>query len=394
MTAFRYVLGVFLRRAALCLAAGLALYAAADAVESGKALARLGVSAGAAFWMSALMLPRAAMQLLPAAALLGAFLTAGALRRRGEVEALRALGRGPWMLAAPIAAGAALCGMLALALSETAVPAAVAALDASRAAAGWYGPARATDAFARDAGGAVWLARGVSADGRSAATATGMELGPDGAPAWRTDLTSLRWDGAVWRYAAGARRALGPIAARPTGAGPAAVTDAADGRAPDDGDRGGGDAAGGAALLHAGTIALVPPEALLPAPREADAVEAVALWRRTALLAAQGRRAPRLEVDLWGRLALLPLALAGALAAVPFAFGGGGRRGAGRPAAQGAGAALGAALAAALLLWLLVSTGRALGAAGALAPTAAALAPPLAALVVILWRVACSGHRP
>ena len=378
MIAFRYVLRLFLVRAALCLAGGLVLYLAADLVESGKALARLGVGGGEAAWMTLLAAPRAAMQLLPAAALLAAFLSAGALRRRGEIEALRALGRGPAALAAPLLAGGALCALLAAGLAETAVPPATAALDATRARHGWFGSDAGTgESFVRDAEGTIWRVRGRSADGTALAAATGFHLAGDGAPAWRADLEELRWDGAAWSYRRGVTRRLGG------GAGAGAGVP------------------GGAGAAAAGRVPLLPPEALDPPPRESDALSARALGRRLTLLAAVGKASPRLEVELWGRAELPLLALAGALAAVPFGLGARRRSararagpGVTRPAAPsriapaGAREALGAALAVALTLWLLVATGRALGAAGVIAPALATLAPPLlvVAAVAIITR--------
>lgn len=116
-----YLLRAVLARLALAVPALAAVYLAFDLGDEGRRLAaHLGWSA--VLRASLLHLPLVTVQIAPAALLLAALLAIGALRRRGELEAMATAGAGPLRLGAPlllIGAGAALCALL---LDEIVVP--------------------------------------------------------------------------------------------------------------------------------------------------------------------------------------------------------------------------------------------------------------------------------
>ena len=121
MLLFRYLLLAVLGRLALALPALAAVYLAFDLGDQGRRLAaELGW--GAVLRASLLHLPLVTVQILPAALLLAAVLALGALRRRGELEAMVLAGAGPLRLGAPLIVAGVLCAASALLLDEAAVP--------------------------------------------------------------------------------------------------------------------------------------------------------------------------------------------------------------------------------------------------------------------------------
>lgn len=121
----RLVAGYLLRRALpgalLALAALGWVYLACLLGDQGRrAATSLGWSAAlrAMLWH----LPLAAVQLAPAAVLLGSVLALGAARQRGELEALNAVGASRLQLAAPLLLTGVLCGALSLLVAERLVP--------------------------------------------------------------------------------------------------------------------------------------------------------------------------------------------------------------------------------------------------------------------------------
>lgn len=121
----RLVTGYLLRRALsgalLALAALSWVYLACLVGDQGRrAATSLGWSAAlrAMLWH----LPLAAVQLAPAAVLLGGVLALGPARQRGELAALSAVGASRLQLAAPLLLTGVLCGALSLLVAERLVP--------------------------------------------------------------------------------------------------------------------------------------------------------------------------------------------------------------------------------------------------------------------------------
>lgn len=121
----RLVIGYLLRRALagalLALAALSWVYLACLLGDQGRrAATSLGWSAAlrAMLWH----LPLAAVQLAPAAVLLGGVLALGPARQRGELAALSAVGASRLQLAAPLLLTGVLCGALSLLVAEGLVP--------------------------------------------------------------------------------------------------------------------------------------------------------------------------------------------------------------------------------------------------------------------------------
>ncbi|HET6923850.1 MAG TPA: LptF/LptG family permease [Anaeromyxobacteraceae bacterium] len=114
MTLFLHVARRALLAFLLALGAVVALFLVVDFAENASLFRGAGWLAAAAelyLWKSAVV----AWQMAPAAMLLGASVTVSGLRRTREWVALRALGLGPWRLALPVLAVAALsAGALAL----------------------------------------------------------------------------------------------------------------------------------------------------------------------------------------------------------------------------------------------------------------------------------------
>ncbi|HEU4383718.1 MAG TPA: LptF/LptG family permease [Anaeromyxobacteraceae bacterium] len=128
MTLFLHVA----RRALLAFLAALlavvALYLVVDFAENATAFRGpgwLGAAAELYLWKSAVIV----WQMAPAAMLLGASVTASALRRTREWVALRALGLGPWRLALPALAVAALSALALAAFDDALVVGASARVD-------------------------------------------------------------------------------------------------------------------------------------------------------------------------------------------------------------------------------------------------------------------------
>jgi lipopolysaccharide export LptBFGC system permease protein LptF len=118
---FRYLLRAVLVRLALALPALAVVYLAFDLGDQGRRLAS-EVGWGAVLRASLLHLPLVTVQILPAALLLAAVLAVGALRRRGELQAMALAGAGPLRLGAPLLVAGALCAACALLLDEVTVP--------------------------------------------------------------------------------------------------------------------------------------------------------------------------------------------------------------------------------------------------------------------------------
>jgi lipopolysaccharide export system permease protein len=118
---FCYLLRAVLGRLALALPALDIVYLAFDLGDQGRRLAA-ALGWGAVLRASLLHLPLVTVQVLPAALLLAAVLAIGALRRRGELEAMALAGVGPLRLGAPLIVAGALCAACALLLDEVTVP--------------------------------------------------------------------------------------------------------------------------------------------------------------------------------------------------------------------------------------------------------------------------------
>ncbi|HEY6104883.1 MAG TPA: LptF/LptG family permease, partial [Anaeromyxobacteraceae bacterium] len=110
------------------LAAVVALFLVVDFAENAGAFRGAGWFRAAAelyLWKSAVIVS----QMAPAAMLLGASVTASALRRTREWVAMRALGLGPWRLALPVLAVAALSAGALIAFDDALVVGASARVD-------------------------------------------------------------------------------------------------------------------------------------------------------------------------------------------------------------------------------------------------------------------------
>lgn len=121
MGLFRYLFAALLRRLALALPALVLVYLAFDLGDQGRRLAPL-LGWGAVLRASVLHAPLVAVQVLPVALLLSAALTQATLRRRGELEAIAALGAGPGRVCAPLLVLGALCALGAGVVDELVVP--------------------------------------------------------------------------------------------------------------------------------------------------------------------------------------------------------------------------------------------------------------------------------
>ena len=128
MTLFLHVARRALAAFLSALAAVVALFLVVDFAENSSLFRGEGWLAAAAelyLWKSAVV----AWQMAPAALLLGASVTASGLRRTREWVALRALGLGPWRLALPILAVAAVAAGALAAFDDALVVGATARVD-------------------------------------------------------------------------------------------------------------------------------------------------------------------------------------------------------------------------------------------------------------------------
>lgn len=117
MIAFGYICRSFLIAVAAALLGVTAVYLVIDYVDRAKSYEGAGWLAAVAE-LYGLKLVLVVYQLAPAALALGAAISLSALRRTGEVTALRALGRGPLVFAAPIATVAAIVGITLFSLED------------------------------------------------------------------------------------------------------------------------------------------------------------------------------------------------------------------------------------------------------------------------------------
>lgn len=120
MIVFRYLARAYLGALVAALVGMCALFLIIDFADRAKFFTGAG-------WLEAVVelylckLAVTAHQLAPAALALGAAVAMSALRRTGEVTALRSLGRGPWTFTAPVAAVALTFGGLLFAVEDPVV---------------------------------------------------------------------------------------------------------------------------------------------------------------------------------------------------------------------------------------------------------------------------------
>jgi len=125
---FGYLLRAVLVRAGIALPALSLVYLGFHLSDGGRALVdRVGW--GGAMAVGLLHLPMIAVQVAPVALLLGIVTALGALRQRGELEALATMGASPWRIRRPLMLGGAIFALLAFALDELVVPSCEQAVD-------------------------------------------------------------------------------------------------------------------------------------------------------------------------------------------------------------------------------------------------------------------------
>lgn len=117
MIIFRYVSRAFASATAAALLGLAAVYLIIDYVDRAKSYEGAGWLAAVAE-LYALKLMLVVYQLAPAALAVGAAVSLSALRRTGEVTALRALGRGPLVFAAPVGVLSAAVGLSLFAIED------------------------------------------------------------------------------------------------------------------------------------------------------------------------------------------------------------------------------------------------------------------------------------
>jgi lipopolysaccharide export LptBFGC system permease protein LptF len=125
---FLYLLRGLLLRLSIALPAVTAVYAAFDLGDRGRRLAQ-DLGWAPVLEATLLHLPLVAVQVLPAALMLAIALWLGALRQRGELEALATHGAAPITLGLPLLAVGVGCATAALLVGELLVPACEAAAE-------------------------------------------------------------------------------------------------------------------------------------------------------------------------------------------------------------------------------------------------------------------------
>lgn len=117
MILFRYVARRVLAASLLSLAGVVGIYLAVDFVDSAWRFSGPGV-VGAVIELYANKAAVVAYQVAPAALLLGAAIAVSGIRQTREWTAMRAVGLGPWRLAAPVLAVALLAGVAGIVLND------------------------------------------------------------------------------------------------------------------------------------------------------------------------------------------------------------------------------------------------------------------------------------